>query len=55
MNVATLARAPSYAAVASVPSVCTERGDVRVVPLVVLAQRVDAPARGFCDVFALSR
>ena len=40
MNAATFARAPSYASVASVPSVCTDLATLRVVQLEVLAHRV---------------
>ncbi len=41
MNAAILARAPSYASVASVPSVCTERETLRVVPRVVIVEHLE--------------
>ena len=54
MNRATFSRAPSYAAVASVPSVCTERATFALCSS-KCSRIASMTWRGFCDVLAESR
>ena len=53
-NAATFARAASYAPVASVPSVCTER-DTLPLCRSWCSRMASSTWRGFCEVLALSR